>query len=68
MGQAEAEGFTLIGGARPTTRLNETFVCLNPDRTLSYINTFGRMAYGSGANTTCGKTLIRVEYDEHINR
>ena len=66
--QAEAEGFTFIDGGMPTTRLDETFVCLNPDRTLSYINTFGRMAYGSGTNTTCGKTLVRVEYDAHISR
>jgi len=62
------KGFIFIDGTMPTTRLDETFVCLNPDRTLSYINTFGRMAYGSGTNTTCGKTLVQVEYAEHINR
>ena len=62
MEQAEAEGFTFIDGAKPTTRLEETFVCLNPDHTLSFIGTFGRMAYGSDSKTTCGQLLIRVEY------
>ena len=62
MEQAEAEGFTFFDGAKPTTRLDESFVCLNADYTLSFVGTFGRMAYGSGANTTCGKTLICVEY------
>lgn len=62
--QAEAEGFTFYDGTTPTERPDETFVCLNPDHTLSFVNTFGRMAYGSGTNTTSGKTLIRVEYVE----
>ena len=64
MEQAEAEGFTFFDGAKPTTRPDETFVCLNPDHTMSFIGMFGRQAYGSGTNTTCGKTLIRVEYGE----
>lgn len=64
MEQAEAEGFTFFDGAKPTTRLDETFVCLNADYTLSFVGTFGRMAYGSGTRTTCGKPLIRVEYAE----
>lgn len=64
MEQAEAEGFTFADGTKPTERPDETFVCLNPDHTLSYLNTFGRMAYCSGTNTTCGKMLVRVEYGE----
>ncbi|MBR4655036.1 MAG: hypothetical protein IKO68_00310 [Oscillospiraceae bacterium] len=64
MEQAEAEGFTFFDGAKPTSRPDETIVCLNPDHTLSFIGIFGRQAYGSGTRTTCGKTLIRVEYDE----
>ena len=60
--QAEAEGFTFADGTKPTDRPDETFVCLNPDHTLSFIGMFGRQAYGSGTNTTCGKKLIRVEY------
>ena len=62
MEQAEAEGFTFADGIKPTERPDETFVCLNPDHTLSFIGMFGRQAYGSGTNTTCGKTLVRVEY------
>ena len=60
--QAEAEGFTFADGTKPTKRPDETFVCLNPDHTLSFIGIFGRQAYGSGTNTTCSKTLVRVEY------
>ena len=48
------------------SRPDETFVCINPDHTLSFIGSFGRMAYGSGTGSTCGKTLIRVEYGEFI--
>ena len=62
--QAEAEGFTYADGTKPTERPDETFVCLNPDHTLSFLGMFGRQAYGSGTRTTCGKTLIRVEYGE----
>ena len=60
--QAEAEGFTFADGTKPTDRPDETFVCLNPDRTMSFIGLFGRQAYGSGIRNTCGKTLVRVEY------
>ena len=60
--QAEAEGFTFADGTKPTERLGETFLCLNPDHTLSFIGMFGRQAYGSGIRTTCRKTLVRVEY------
>ena len=66
MEQAESEGFAFFDGAKPTTRPNETFVCLNPDHTLSFIGTFGRMAYGSGISSTCGKPLIRIEYKQAI--
>ena len=62
MEQAEAEGFTFADGAKPTNRPDETFVCLNLDHTLSFIGIFGRQAYGSGTNTTCGKPLVRVEF------
>lgn len=64
MEQAESEGFAFFDGAKPATRPDETFVCLNPDHTLSFIGTFGRMAFGSGTSSTCGKPLIRVEYGE----
>lgn len=64
MEHAEEEGFTFFDGSKPTSRPNEDFICLNSDHTLSFIGTFGRMAYGSGTSFTCGKTLIRVEYGE----
>ena len=66
MEQAEAEDFSFYDGTKPTERPDETFVCLNPDHTLSFIGMFGRQAYGSGTNTTCGKTLVRVEFVERF--
>lgn len=60
--QAEAEGFTFADGTKPTERSDETFVCLNPDRTISFLNIYGRMTFGSGANTASGKALVRIEY------
>lgn len=64
MEQAESEGFTFSDGGKPTSHLDEDFICLNPDHTLSFIGTFGRMAFGSGINTSSGKLLIRVDYGE----
>ena len=66
MEQAEAEGFIFFDGAKPTSRPDETFVCLNPDHTLSFIGTFGRMAYSISSAKVDGKALIRVEYGELI--
>jgi hypothetical protein len=68
MEQAEAEGFTFQDGTKPTKRKADTVMAINRDLTLNYVGVFGRMAYGSGTATTCGKPLIRVEYAEVVAR
>lgn len=68
MEQAEAEGFTFQDGTKPTKRKADTVMAINRDLTLNYVGMFGRMAYGSGTATTCGKPLIRVEYAEVVAR
>ena len=64
MEQADAEGFTFSDGVKPTRRDADVNMSVNRDLTINYVGMFGRMAYGSGTKTTCGKLLIRVEYVE----
>mgnify|MGYP003298149689 CR=1 FL=1 len=64
--QAEAEGFTFCDGKKPTERHYENVMAVNPDMTINYVGTNGRIAYGSGAKTVDGKELIRVAYDYYI--
>ena len=37
-------------------------MAVNRDRTLNYVGTNGRIAFGSGAKTAGGETLLRVDY------
>ena len=68
MEQAESEGFTFSDGGKPTSHLDEDFISLNPDHTLSFIGTFGRMAYSVPSAKVDGKALIRVDYSMRIGR
>ncbi len=61
--EAESEGFTFPDGAKPTSRHVADVIAVNPDRTINYVGTNGRIAYGSGAETVGGKKLIRVEWE-----
>lgn len=60
--QAEAEGFTFPDGARPAKRKAAEIMAVNPDHTISYVGTNGRIAYGSCAETADSRTLIRIVY------
>ena len=60
--QAEAEGFTFPDGASPTSREPAEIMAVNPDRTINYVGTIGRIAFGSGAKTVSERPLIRIEY------
>ena len=62
MQQAEAESFTFPDGAKPTSREPENFMAVNPDHTIHYIGTFGRMAYSIQTATVNGQRLIRAVY------
>lgn len=62
MQQAEAEGFTFADGVKPTKRDAPDIIAVNADRTINYIGIFGRMAFGSGAESVEGKPLILIEF------
>ena len=61
--EAEKEGFTFCDGLKPTERKAETIMAVNPDLTLNYVGTNGRIAFGSGAKRIGSQKLIRIDYD-----
>ena len=46
---AEKEGFLFGDGAKPTEKHTSDLIAMLPDRTLCYVNTYGRIAAQSGA-------------------
>lgn len=58
--QAEEEGFTFPDGVSPTSREPAEIMAVNPDRTINYVGTIGRIAFGSGVKAISGKRLLRV--------
>ena len=64
--QAEAEGFTFCDGIKPTGRKAEEIMAVNPDFTLNYVGTNGRIAYGSGVKKVGNKDLVRIDYETFI--
>ena len=57
--QAESEGFTFGDGVSPTDRHLSDLYAIHLDGTLNYVNTNGRIHYGSGADG-----IVRIEYAE----
>ena len=64
MHQAEAEGFKFGDGAAPTERPYEEIMAVNPDKTINYVGTYGRVAFGAGASQIGSTGLIRVDYEK----
>ena len=62
---AEDEGFTFADGARPTERQYEEIMAVNHGKTLNYVGTAGRIAFGAGAETVGGERLIRVDFRKY---
>ena len=46
---AEKEGFLFSGSAKPTEKHTSDLIAMLPDRTLCFVNTYGRIATRSGA-------------------
>ena len=46
---AEKEGFLFSGGAKPIEKHPSDLIAVLPDKTLCYVNTYGRIAAQSGA-------------------
>lgn len=59
---AIAEGFTHGDGIPLTERPLSNIMAVNPNHTLNYVGSIGRMAFGSGAKTVNNQQLIRVEF------
>lgn len=62
MKQAEDEGFTFGDGATPTERCYAEIMAVNKDKTINYVGTNGRIAFGAGAKKIGDQDLIRVDF------
>lgn len=56
--QAESEGF-LFGGEKPTKKEPSDIIAVLSDKTLCYVNTYGRIATQSGA-----ENIIVYDYEK----
>ncbi len=64
--QAEDEDFTFGDGLKPTERSYSEIMAVNDDNTVNYVNSVGRIAYGSGTAFVANKKLIRVDFEKYI--
>ena len=66
---AEDEGFTFGDGVKPKdgSRGCENIMAVNHNKTLNYVGTNGRIAFGSGAPKVNGEKLIRVDFEKYIS-
>ena len=67
MKQAEEEGFVFGDGVKPTERNYSEIIAVNDDNTINFVNSIGRMAFGSGAENVGNRKLVRVDYEKYIN-
>lgn len=65
MKQAEDEGFTFTDGAAPTERCYAEIMALNKDKTMNYVGSIGRMAFGGGAKKIGDENLVRVDFEKY---
>lgn len=66
MKQAEDEGFTFGDGAAPTERCYAEVMAVNNDKTINYVGTNGRIAFGAGAKKIGDQDLIRVDFAKYL--
>ena len=59
---ATAEGYTFPDGVKISERKANDFYVLNPDKTVNFINSIGRVAFQCNA-----QQIIRVDYQKYIN-
>ena len=62
LNNAEAEGFTFLDGALPTSRKRDFIYAVNRDRTINYVGAIGHIAFGAGAKMIGDQPLIRIDY------
>lgn len=63
--QAEHERFTFCDGELPTKRNFEEYMAVNPDFTLNYIGTNGRIAVQTKKNANKSDIEV-IDYSEYI--
>ena len=66
MKQAEDEGFTFGDGATLTERCYAEIMAVNKDKTINYVGTNGRIAFGAGTKKIGNQDLIRVDFQKYI--
>ena len=65
--QAEDEGFTFHDGTLPSAQCYDNVMAVNRDKTLNYVGTNGRIAFGAGAEAIGSERLIRVYYEKYLS-
>ena len=65
MQDAEREGFTFGDGVKPTERQASDIIALYNDMTISYVTTYGRIAFANLSAVEGG--LKRVDYEKFIS-
>lgn len=63
--QAEDEGFAFADGAKPTERCYAEIMAVNGNKTINFVGTNGRIAFGSGAKKIGDDELIRVDFEKY---
>ena len=61
--QAENEGFIFGDGAKPTAKHPSDLIAVLPDKTLCYVNAYGRIAMQSGAENIIVYDLEKIFAD-----
>lgn len=64
--QAEQEGLTFGDGEKPTGKHYSDIMAVNPDGTISYVGTNGRMAFGANAVTKINYQRFSEGYDDYV--
>jgi len=65
---AEQEGFTFCDGTKPTSKHSTNILAINKDKTLNYVGFIGRILYGAGTEKVENEAIIRVDYDQYLNK
>lgn len=65
--KAEDEGFTFGDECKPTDKHFSDIMAVNADKTISYVGAVGRTLFGSRADYTGDKRILRVDYEKSID-
>ncbi len=59
---ADAEGYRFADGAEISSRRADNFYAVRKNKTVNYINSIGRIAFQSGADS-----IIRIDYKKYVS-